>query len=237
MGLRIVLVGTQGALNLGSVARVMNNMGLQRLHLVKPECSPQDPEAIRMAVHSRSILDNAQIYGSLPDALKGCQAVFATCGRIDLNLTTMTPDRGIATLKAFPESGLVFGAEDRGLSKEELQYCQGVIQIPTVENYPSLNLAQAVGICCYEWRRLELAPDPSPPPIETAPIESIEGLFQHLEQVLLDIGYLYPHTAFARMQKFRKIVHRSQLTQGEVAMVRGILSQVGWAIKGGKNHE
>lgn len=237
MGLRIVLVGTQGALNLGAVARVMANMGLHRLYLVNPQCSPEDPEAIRMAVHNRSILANAQIYSSLPEALGGCQAVFATCGRIDQNLTTMNPDRGVLALRAFPESAILFGAEDRGLSKEELQYCQGIIQIPAVADAPSLNLAQAVAICCYEWRKLELSPVPLPSPIETAPIEAIEGLFQHLEQVLLDIGYLYPHTAFARMQKFRKIVHRSQLTQGEVAMVRGILSQVGWAIKGGKSHE
>jgi len=236
MGLRIVLVGTQGALNLGSVARVMQNMGLDRLCLVNPQCSPQDPEAIKMAVHSREILDNAQIYPDLPAALEGCQAVAGTCGRLDKAIPTIPPREGLAYLHRVTESALVFGAEDRGLSNRELQYCQRVIEIPTVPPYPSLNLAQAVAICCYEWRLCQMN-SPPPAPIDRAPREVLEDFFRHLEQTLLEIGYLYPHTAFARMQKFRKIVHRSYLTTEEVAMLRGILSQVGWAIKGGHRHE
>ncbi|MCS6959528.1 MAG: RNA methyltransferase [Pseudanabaenaceae cyanobacterium SKYGB_i_bin29] len=235
MSLRIVLVETQGALNLGAVARVMKNMGLDRLHLVNPLCSPYDSEAKQMAVHAQDVLAKAQIFPSLPAALTGCQRVLGTCGRSNNCLTCVSPPQGIAWLQGVGESALVFGAEDRGLSKEELQYCQGVITIPTVAAYPSLNLAQAVAICCYQWR-LSQVDDPTPPPIVPAPVEAIEGLFSHLERVLLQIGYLYPHTAFARMQKFRKMVQRAQLTQEEVTMLRGILSQVQWAVEGNKTH-
>ncbi|MCA1904811.1 MAG: RNA methyltransferase [Cyanobacteria bacterium M5B4] len=230
MALRIVLVETKGALNLGSVARVMKNMGLDRLYLVAPHCSPRDRAALKMAVHGADVLAKAQIVPTLTAALTGCQRAMATCGRIDSSLTTTRPDRGLAWLQEVPEFALVFGAEDRGLSNEELQCCQGVIEIPTDPGYPSLNLAQAVAICCYQWRMLQ--PETiKPRSIDRATIESLEGLFAHLETVLLDIGYLYPHTALARMQKFRKIGHRSDLSQAEVAMLRGVLSQVQWAIR------
>ncbi|MFN3360369.1 MAG: RNA methyltransferase [Pseudanabaenaceae cyanobacterium] len=235
MSLRIVLVETQGALNLGAVARVMKNMGIHRLHLVNPLCSPQDTAARQMAVHAQDILANAQIFTSLPAALTGCQRVLGTCGRLSNGRSSVSPPQGITWLQGVEESALVFGAEDRGLSNTELQYCQGVITIPTVAAYPSLNLAQAVAICCYQWR-LSQIDAPPPHPTMPAPLEAIEGLFKHLEQVLLQIGYLYPHTAFARMQKFRKIVHRAELTQEEVTMLRGILSQVQWAVEGGKTH-
>jgi tRNA/rRNA methyltransferase len=73
-----------------------------------------------------------------------------------------------------------------------------------------------------------LTPSLPPPP---APLEQLEGFYQHLEAALLDIGYLYPHTAESRMQKFRRLYNRAMPTSDEVAMLRGILSQMDWAVK------
>jgi tRNA/rRNA methyltransferase len=136
-------------------------------------------------------------------------------------------------------AALIFGPEDRGLSNDQLKYAQRLIRIRSSDAYPSLNLAQAVAICCYELYKLSLtAPNPSPikaetyraVPAPTAQIELLEGYYQHLEALLLKIGYLYPHTAESRMEKFRRLFNRTGLSASEVAMLRGILSQVEWAL-------
>ncbi|MEE3717906.1 RNA methyltransferase [Tumidithrix elongata RA019] len=292
--IRIVLVETAGALNLGSVARVMQNMGLSELWLVNPRCDRFSDDAQIMAVRAKSILAQAKIVDRLSDALVGCQRAIATAGRITTTsskgeqagfspetLPISDPRLGMTWLMEVDRSAIVFGAEDRGLSNAELQYCQRAIRIPVSEDYPSLNLAQAVAICCYEVRlAYEARQNPTflgnshvnqlsfqegslrestrSPKISTsqmaedlvqsptidesqtiaaskipdlsAPLDQVEAFYVQLEAVLLKIGYLYPHTAFRRMQKLRQLFNRAHLTSSEVSMLRGIIRQINWAI-------
>ncbi|CAN1212776.1 RNA methyltransferase [Tumidithrix helvetica PCC 7403] len=300
--IRIVLVETAGALNLGSVARVMQNMGLSELWLVNPRCDRFSDDAQIMAVRAKSILAQAKIVDRLPDALVGCQRAIATAGRITTTSSTgeqagfspetlpiSDPRLGMTWLMEVDRSAIVFGAEDRGLSNAELQYCQRAIRIPVSDDYPSLNLAQAVAICCYEVRlayearqnpaflgnshvselslqerslresaRRHASPLGESPKISTsqmaedlvqsptidesqtiaaskipdlsAPLDRVEAFYVQLEAVLLKIGYLYPHTAFRRMQKLRQLFNRAHLTSSEVSMLRGIIRQINWAI-------
>jgi len=251
--IRIVLVETAGARNLGSVARVMKNFGLSELWLVNPKCDRSSEEAMHMAVHAPEILDNAKIVDNLLEALVGCQRAIATAGRIDKGeMKVTTPSQGLSWLSQVSNSkitnnkiatsAIVFGAEDRGLSNTEIQYCQKVMRIPVNPNYPSLNLAQAVGICCYQLQLLwdnsqgheNLTSQIDQDLIKSAPIdlatrEDIEACYQQLEAVLLKIGYVYPHTAVHRLRKFRHIFDRANLNPSEVAMLRGIMRQVNWA--------
>jgi len=246
--IRIVLVETAGARNLGSVARVMKNFGLSELWLVNPKCDRHSEEAMHMAVHAPEILDNARIVDTLPEALVGCQRAIATAGRIDKGeMKVTTPPQGLSWLSQVTNSeiatsAIVFGAEDRGLSNTEIQYCQKVMRIPVNPDYPSLNLAQAVGICCYQLQLLwdnsqchenltsQIAQDLiKSAPIDLATREDIEACYQQLEAVLLKIGYVYPHTAVHRLRKFRHIFDRANLNPSEVAMLRGIMRQVNWA--------
>ena len=230
--IRIVLVEPAGPLNVGSVARVMKNMGLKRLVLVNPQCDPHGEEARRLAVHGNDILEQCQQVSSLPEALQGVTRAIATTSRLRHLPTDLEPPR-----KALPwllESdiwgALIFGREDRGLSNEELNYAQRFVAIPANPDYPSLNLAQAVAICAYELQQAAANPPPSYPipPNESATLDTLEGYYQHLEKTLLDIGYLYPHTAAARMEKFRRLYQRASLSQEEVALLRGILRQIDW---------
>ncbi len=241
--IKIVLVETAGARNLGSVARVMKNFGLSELWLVNPQCDRHSEEARHMAVHAPEILDNAKIVDSLPAALMGCQRAIATAGRIDKGeMKLTTPPKGLSWLAQVANSAIVFGTEDRGLSNAEIQHCQQVMRIPVHPDYPSLNLAQAVGICCYQLQLLwdnsqgygnltsQIAQDLiQSAPIDLAPREDVEACYQQLEAVLLKIGYVYPHTAAHRLRKFRHIFDRANLNPSEVAMLRGILRQVNWA--------
>ena len=263
---RIVLVEPAGPLNIGSVARVMKNMGLQRLVLVNPQCEPLGVEARRMAVHGVDLLEAAQIAAAIPDALQGCQRAIATTARARTPETRLeTPEEALPWLLSQVEenlgsdrpinlqSALIFGPEDRGLSNRELNYAQRFIQIPANPAYPSLNLAQAAAVCSYvlyrsaqgaifetelkstesilsapQWDR-QSSDQPDKPSL-TADLDHLEGYYQHLEAMLLKIGYLYPHTAESRMEKFRRLLHRAKPSEQEVAMLRGILRQVEWAL-------
>jgi tRNA/rRNA methyltransferase len=238
---KIVLVEPAGPLNVGAVARVMKNMGLRTLVLVNPQCDPLGREARQMAVHGVDILETCQTVATLPEALMGCQRAIATTARARTLLTPLEPPRVALPwlLEESVTSALIFGPEDRGLSNVELNYAQRFVCIPSSSEYPSLNLAQSVAICCYELYQSTQQPPPlhsttllpTPHSTEAAPLEVLEGYYEHLETLLLKIGYLYPHTAAARMEKFRYLFNRATPTSGEVAMLRGILRQMEWALK------
>ena len=246
--IKIVLVEPAGALNIGSIARVMKNMQLTQLVLVNPQCDPVGKEARLMAVHAQDVLDNAVIVDSLPAALQGCQRAIATTARSrSLPTALETPRQALPWLVA-PDitSAVIFGSEERGLSNQELNYGQRFVCIPTSPEYPSLKLAQAVAICGYELYQtylthnidnstayVKLQNDPTARielPVENAPVEAVEAYYESLEKLLLKIGFLYPHTVAARMAKVRRIYNRANLRSEEVSLLRGMLRQIRWAI-------
>jgi tRNA/rRNA methyltransferase len=239
--IRIVLVEPAGALNIGSIARVMKNMGLSQLVIVNPQCDVNGEEATRMSVHAIDLLTAARIVPDLPTALAGCTRVIATTARERAIPTLLeTPRQALPWLVESNEpTALIFGREDSGLTNAELNYATRYLRIPVGSEYSSLNLAQAVGVCAYELQvcasDLELdrqdIRSQIPQQLDIAPVELVEGYYQQLETLLLEIGYLLPHTATHRMEKIRRLYNRSQLSPNEVALLRGILRQVNWAIK------
>lgn len=244
---RIILVEPAGPRNVGAIARVLKNMGLQQLVLVNPQCDPTGPEARQMAVHAQDLLDGIQQVVTLPEALQGCYRAIATTARTrDLAQAPESPRSALPWLLETP-SALIFGREDSGLTNQELNYAQRYVAIATDPGYASLNLAQAVGICCYELRCAALTAElqsterevllpqlaeadsiQSESQAAPASLDQLESYFQHLETLLLDIGYLYPHTSQSRMFKFRQLYKRAMLSQQELALLRGVLSRMEW---------
>ncbi|MEM9138057.1 MAG: RNA methyltransferase, partial [Cyanobacteria bacterium P01_F01_bin.42] len=205
---RIVVVEPSGPRNLGSIARVMKNMGLTQLVLVNPQCDPVGNEALHMAVHAKEILESALRVNSLAEGLAGCYRAIATTARPRHRNVTAEPPRAALPWLLEQPSALIFGREDKGLTNQEVEQAQRLVTLPVNPDYASLNLAQAVGICCYELRSACLEPlqfAPEAPDIwekkADVPLENLEGYFQHLETTLLKIGYLQPHTTDSRMQK------------------------------------
>jgi tRNA/rRNA methyltransferase len=231
-GVRIVLVEPNGDINIGSVARVMKNMGLQQLWIVSPRCCPHSELAYRWAVHGKEVLTQATITDRLDTALKGCQRIFATVGRdvADLALPCWPPREGAPQLLGTGTAALIFGREDRGLTNQELALAQGLIRIPTATLYPSLNLAQAVAVCCYELWCAASNPAGTSDQESAVTFERLQGFYDHLEQLLLRVGFLYPHTAARRMEKVRSLLGRAYPTEAEVALLRGMVRQLEWAI-------
>jgi tRNA/rRNA methyltransferase len=230
--IRIILVEPAGALNVGSIARVMKNLALSQLILVNPHCDHLGEEARRMAVHGLEVLENARVTQTLPEALEGVKKAIATTARVRaMPIELELPSAALPWLfEDNLESGLIFGPEDRGLSNLELNYAQRFVSIPSNPEYPSLNLAQSVAICLYELFKSVQSQEIVTKTIteNLASLDLLEAYYQHLETVLLDIGYLYPHTAKARMEKLRRFFNRSSPTSEEIAMLRGVLRQIEW---------
>jgi tRNA/rRNA methyltransferase len=238
LSLHLVLVEPAGPLNVGSVARLCANYGLAGLRLVAPRCDPGGDEARRMAVHGRQLLDGAVIFPTLAAAVADCRRVLATSGRGEGEpLPPQDPGPALAWLAA--EAGptaLVFGREDRGLSNDELLLAGRILHLKTGSTYGSLNLSHAVAIVLHERQRLLTEhPSTEQPSIasDAASGGSSSGALQDLladaRQLLLETGFLLPHTARARMAKLRALLQRAEVTDGDVALLRGMVCQLRWA--------
>ena len=152
--LRIVLVETSHPGNIGSVARAMKTMGLEKLVLVNPKKFP-DPQAMAMAGNATDVLANAEIFSSLQLAIASCTDVYAASAR-ERTIAWPTYDARLAAEQIYTqfhqkkEIAIVFGREDRGLTNDELQLANYQIIIPANPDYPVLNLAMSVQIIAYE---------------------------------------------------------------------------------------
>lgn len=232
--LRIVLVRPQGAANVGSVARAMKNMGLHDLALVQSRVT--DAFLMEtMAVHADDVLQQARHCESLAAAVGDCGLVVGTTCRPGQYRAAAEPPRDcaarIVAAAASNRVALVFGPEDHGLSNEDLKACQQLIQIPTASAYSSLNLSQAVMICCYELflaAQAEQLPAP-----ELASAERIEFMFQRLQQAFLAIGYLHDDNPDHIMFAYRRFLGRGQLDERDVRILLALARQVEWYGQGG----
>ena len=240
MSLAVVLVEPAGPLNLGSVARLCANFGVDDLRLVAPRCDPGDPDAQRMAVHGREVLLSARRFPSLLEALADCQRVVASCGRIEHGeIPLQDPEQVMPWVNQGLESSaqvaLVFGREDRGLSNEELLLSQRVVRLHSTQAYPSLNLSHAVAVVLHELERVrrqskELTKEPAQAVEAAAPTELMACL-NDAEDLLLEAGFLLKHTARARMAKVKGLLQRSLVRLEELALLRGMVRQLRWAIR------
>ncbi len=234
----VVLVEPNGPLNIGSVARLCGNFGVKELRLVAPRCDYNNEDAKRMAVKGRQFIETAQIFPSLIDSIKDCPKVIATCGRIDHgDIPLEEPEQALNWLLKSSESSnlaLIFGREDNGLTNQELLLAQKILSIKTIDNYRSLNLSHAVAIVLHEIHRCEQSRSNQKSSLATnaqpALPSEINDCINETEKLLLEIGFLYRHTANARMNKIRALLQRAEIRTQEIAMIRGILRQTRWAL-------
>jgi tRNA/rRNA methyltransferase len=227
----IVLVEPQNPGNVGMVCRAMKNMGLAELRLVNP-CRIDHPEALKFAVSAKDLLERAQLFGSLQEALADSPLSVATTRRHGKYRREIYSPAEIAG-KISPEleknrAALVFGREDSGLTTDELSLCRWHATIPTADEYGSLNLAQAVLIFCYELFRGEGGNLPGEVR-ELAGAAETEELFVHMERTLLRIGFLNPQNPAHIMRTLRRIFARAELDTRETGVLRGMMAQIDWA--------
>lgn len=230
--IRIVLSRPTHPGNIGATARAMKNMGLRELVLVAPESYPH-PDATARAADAVDVLDAARVYPTLDEAIGDCTLVIGTSARNRrIGWPTLDPrecaqrlvtgvDRGV--------SALLFGQERTGLTNEELDRCQYVVTIPTSSEYSSLNLAAAVQILAYEIHAANAGPSASvtdereQPP---ATAEELQRFYEHLEQTLVQIGFLDPANPRLLMRRLARLFGRVELDRNEMNILRGILTSV-----------
>lgn len=232
--LAIILVAPQQPGNIGATVRAMANFGVTELRLVNP-CQHLHPEARKFAVNAHPLLGTAKVYSSLPDALADCHLSIATtrrCGRLRGDLLDSTAVPGLlATLPTEARIALVFGREDSGLSSEEVALCTHAATVATTDELGSLNLAQAVLLFLYEIFRPQTHPFPIQV-VETAlPAQAeLQAMLGQMDGILEKIAFLNPSSPAGVRNKLHQLLNRARPDQEEVALLRGMWTQIAWSI-------
>ncbi len=239
--IRVVMVETTHPGNIGAAARAMKTMGYNNLYLVKPKIYPS-AEATARAAGADDILGKAVVCDSLEQALQGCVAVVASTARPrTISHSVFTPREYAPKLYEMVKLGpvaLVFGRESSGLSNEELEYCNVVLQIPTNPEFSSLNVASAVQILCYEFIQLLQLEDADKTDAEVGDKEKIRlatademnYFYEHLEQSMIDVDFLNPKQPRKLMRRLKSLFNRAHLDENEVSILRGFLAAVQEAV-------
>ncbi len=227
--IRIVLVEPSEPGNVGGVARCMANMGIDNMALVNAPCIINS-EALRRASGADQILREAKHYPTLERAVAGCTLVFGTTSRTRaIRWPTLFPAQAMEkAIRQNARLAVVFGRERNGLENAELDLCNYMIRIDVDSGYPSMNLASAATVLCYEFRKainssenLACVQEPE----DLANIEQVKGFMTHLEQTLNMTEFLDGRSSLL-MRKLKRLFNRSQLTQEEVNILRGILKSI-----------
>lgn len=237
-----ILVRPQMGENIGAAARAMWNFGLDRMRLVAPRDGWPNPASVAMASGAGRLLDDAQLSETVADAVADCHFVFATTARArDLTKTVYSPEGAMIEARrriALGEKiGFMFGPERAGLENEDIAQANAIISVPVNPEFPSLNLAQCVLLCGYEWRRggeaiadhsVEMAGT------ETANGAEVEYLARHFEDRLDEAGFFFPEPKAEGMKtNLRNMWSRLPLTRADVQMLHGMMRQmVRWKTRG-----
>jgi tRNA/rRNA methyltransferase len=233
--LRFILIETSRAGNIGAVARAMKTMGFSELVLVNPRFpnALQDPEAVAFASGAQDILGSAKIVGSMEEALAGCNFAAAVSARLREFSPPILAPRALAAQLAGQGSlnaALIFGNERFGLPNEIVEKCNVLINIPANPDYSSLNLAQAAQILAYECRLAAIGETAAATAIgfqgEVASLAQIDGMYAHLEQALVALGFLDADNPKKLMPRLKRLLSRTQLETEEVNILRGIARQI-----------
>lgn len=236
----LVLVNTRNPLNIGAAARAMSNFGFEHLRVVHPY-EPAFREA-RSAVGAAPLLARAQECKSIAEAVADCSLVVGTTA-----LNRRNPEQKVRDLEASARLirkrlvtgrvALLFGSEKRGLSNEDLSYCDWLLRIAT-RKHRSMNLGQAVAVCLYE-----LARRPQKFAREEQERFAMAGDLERLTAMLLDTlhrtDYLKltsesaarPHAAAPAEEKIRRLVRRMKLSARDAELLLGMLRQILWKVE------
>ncbi|MEM7002941.1 MAG: RNA methyltransferase [Pseudomonadota bacterium] len=236
---RIVLVEPNHPGNIGAAARAMKNMGQAELLVVNPRRYP-DPQADWRAAGALDVLDGARVVPDVATAIEDCHWVVGTSTRMrKIPWPVASPAAVAAQIAERPvdaKVAILFGREDNGLSNEELRLCHCHLQIPADPVYPSLNLAMAVQVVCYELFQLMGDAENVATTVQRgwdrplATVAQTDAMLDHLEQVLLRRGFLNPENPGQTMTRLSRLFRRVQLDETEVQILRGVYKHLDEAV-------
>jgi tRNA/rRNA methyltransferase len=243
MQTRIVLIHTSHAGNVGAAARAMKVMGFDDLVLVAPRWDDvlTRPEAIERASGATDVLHKARVVATLAEALVGMSHVCATAMTPrDFGPPTRAPREHFGQILALPDQArpvgvaFVFGSERFGMHNEDVYRSHVCLSIPTDPAYGSLNIAAAVQLIAYDWRQAlgGFAVQPATALASLADAAQVQALLGHLQEALVDVGFLDPAAPKKLIPRLNQLFNRAQVTQDEVHILRGMARAMSVAVRG-----
>jgi tRNA/rRNA methyltransferase len=226
-----VLVGTSHPGNVGAAARAIKTMGFVHLALVAPRYADvlQHPDAVAFASGADDVLAATAISPDLMTAAGDCGLLVALSSRVrdfgpPLRGPEWLPELARNAAAQGRRVGFVFGSERYGLDNDTVYRCDALLSLPAYSQYASLNLAQAVQIVAWEWRKAigAFSLPPGPPAEIAATQTEVQGLLDHAERALVALGYLDPAAPKKLLPRLARLATRAHLTQQEVHILRGI---------------
>lgn len=223
----IILVNPQMGENIGAAARAMLNCGLARLRLVAPRDGWPSERAEAMSSGALEKMPPVEVFSTLAEAAHDCHYLYATTARTrDMIKPVLTAREAAIDSRARTnqQAAFVFGAERAGLSNDDVALCHAVVTIPVNPDFWSLNLAQCVLLCAYEWFQATapLNAQADDPP---ATVKNLDTLFSRLENELQNHGFfrtqeLRPNV----MRNLQNMLLRAEMTGQEVNTFQGIIT-------------
>ena len=231
--LSVVLVASRNALNIGAAARAMHNFGFTDLRCVRPYDAAF--RSARSAVGAAPVLATAKVTAELAEAVSDAELVIGCSGlesRKQRHVQRSLPlaANALRTHLEDRKAALLFGSEKFGLSNEDLSHCDWVMTIPTDAGCPSMNLGQAVAVCCYEIAR-RAAPQASLQTPAGVGAGDRERILQLLLPVLRESGFIPPDEIPSRTRKLRRFVSRLRLAPEDASLLLGMLRQIDWRLQ------
>jgi TrmH family RNA methyltransferase len=234
----IVLVRTRNPLNIGAVARAMQNFGARELRLVAPyEASFREA---RSAVGARAMLREAREFASVAEAVADCRLVIGTTAarrrEIEQPLVGLeqTGDRVHAAL-AQGRVAMLFGSEKHGLTREDMEHCHWLVRIATEDAQPSMNLGQAVAVCLWELARGAASPVPE------AEMQATSGELERLGALLMELldagGYAHAKSKASTAAEVRRTLRRLNVTDTDTHLLMGMVRKVLWKLRASGKHD
>ncbi len=228
----IVLMEPKYPENIGAAARCAMNMGISNLIIVREE-EPDREKMLKMATHKAAhLIDGLLHFQELKQALVPFSCVVGTTARQGRKRRIENSPRfifdSLLPLLQDNQVALLFGPEHRGLTNEDLKYCQMTVTIPTAD-FSSLNLAQAVAILCYElfWVVMYSEKTTTFTP-KLASNYELEGMYEHVDEMLNRIGFLNTNDSTYWMRNIRHFLGRVGLRAKEAKIIRGFCRQFLW---------
>jgi TrmH family RNA methyltransferase len=225
--IEFILVEPSHPGNIGAAARAIGTMGFRNLTLINPEKHPH-PESRARSSGALDILLNAKVFNTLDEAIADSSLVIGTTARqrrISVPIDSIHESaENIFKISLEKKVSIVFGAETSGLSNNDIDRCNQLVYIPTGEMYTSLNLSMAVQVIAYQINLACFTSEDSGPIRDLAAGKEMDLFYEHLEDVLLETGFLNPRNPKQLMRRLRALFNRAQLDDNEVNIMRGILT-------------
>ncbi len=233
----VVLVRTRNPLNIGAVARAMQNFGARDLRLVAPY--EESFREARSAVGADAVLGNAQVYTGISEAVADCRLVIGTTAgrRRDLKQPLVSLEQASPMTRAAMAQGrvaLLLGSEKHGLTREDFDHCHVLLRIPTMTEQPSMNLGQAAAVCLWELARTQ-STDPTAKlsPIDEQPRATSGGL-ERLAELVLNLlnaaHYNHPMTQATTESHLRQMLRRLHVTEADTHLLMGMVRKILWKL-------